>query len=562
MNDLLQAVGSCNDRLQGLTQAAGERSDLDKQEDRCSEQLKIWCIRVRSLVLVPSIQENADLSRPLADGSLSPPMLDLFKDAETLGIAKFQDVHQVANAFRCMCWASLAMSTLAKKSTLKEIQHVMTTCSSITLSDEKTIRMLKSMMQRTYQWQVKARKALTPKPGETRPFNIDVLNSLDFGSSALPFEVPETTCLANAIEDKGCRHCLCGGANDGTFMLGCDKCEEWFHGRCVGVNKETGNTLENWLCPRCKGEEISLADFAVGEFEPVDIEDDESAAREYAPCAPTVEKLWPPFKLFGSAESLECLGEACLLIPDTFGRLELFDEDSRPSALDLHVVSDKQAEEIPAPTLPREELDVSRKRETANATTENATPQPPTVVIDDTPNAEVGDLTEAANGTNVNTTSQPAMVIVDDTESANSHTSDKIVVSVEGRSGSSIGGSPIQSVATTNLEDVEELNSTARVPSPELEESREEETGAHWFSDDANRSIDCADHDADVEDNDSAGPQGGGQPLATAMAMEYSTIQDLVTNQAEARHGGVENFEEGAGLAELRVSSIDPSSEP
>jgi PHD-finger len=302
---------------------ATERVDLDNQEDRYSDQLKIWCIRVRSLVLVPSNQENADCSRPFPDGSLSQPMLALFKDAEALGIAKFQDVHHVANGLRCICWASLAMSTLARRCSLKEIQHVLNGCSAITLSDEKAIKMLKLMVQRSTLWQAKARKALTPKPGETKPFSMELLNSLEFGSNTLPFEMPEITCLANAIEDKGCRHCLCGGPNDGTFMLGCDKCEGWFHGRCVKVSNETGSNLDHWSCPRCQGEKIDLANFYVDEFEPAEIEDDGSANQEFAPCAPTIEKLWPPFKLLGSTESVESLGEECLMIPDAVGHFEV-----------------------------------------------------------------------------------------------------------------------------------------------------------------------------------------------------------------------------------------------
>jgi hypothetical protein len=274
-------------------------------------------------VLVPSKIEIAENSRPLADGSLSSSMLELFQDAELLGIAQYADVHVVANAFQCISWSSLAMSTLAKRPTLAEIQHVLNCCSSLTLPDEKALRILKSMVQRTSQWQIKARKALAPKPGETRPYSMELLRSLEFGCSAVPFEVPEGSCLANAIEDKGRRYCLCGGANDGSFMLGCDKCENWFHGRCVGIDKDTGNNLESWHCPMCNGEEAPTSNFEKTAFDFADIEDDEgSLEREDSPNAPTMEKLWPPFGLLGSASSQEALGESCLLIADSVGDLD------------------------------------------------------------------------------------------------------------------------------------------------------------------------------------------------------------------------------------------------
>lgn len=280
---------------------------------------------------MPSTQKEADRGRPTPDGSLSQPMLDLFKDAETLGIATFQDVHLVASAFQSICWASLAMSTLAKRSSLKEIQHVLNSAAAIALADEKAIKMLKSIVQRTTVWQLKVRKALAPKPGETKPISMDLLNGLDDGSPDLPFEIPETFCLASAIEDKGHRHCICGGANDGTFMLGCDKCEEWFHGRCVGINKEYGNKLDSWLCPSCKGEHIDLAELSIDNFNHDDIEDDANLSQESAPCAPSLGKLWPPFKLLGSAESREALGDECVMIPDSYGHLEVVEGGERTS---------------------------------------------------------------------------------------------------------------------------------------------------------------------------------------------------------------------------------------
>lgn len=35
-------------------------------------------------------------------------------------------------------------------------------------------------------------------------------------------------------------------------MIGCDVCEDWFHGRCVGITKSKGTKLDKWICPNCK----------------------------------------------------------------------------------------------------------------------------------------------------------------------------------------------------------------------------------------------------------------------------------------------------------------------
>jgi hypothetical protein len=39
----------------------------------------------------------------------------------------------------------------------------------------------------------------------------------------------------SAVEDKGQRYCVCLGPNDGRWMIGCDECEDWFHGGYVFI---------------------------------------------------------------------------------------------------------------------------------------------------------------------------------------------------------------------------------------------------------------------------------------------------------------------------------------
>ncbi|RUS13318.1 hypothetical protein BC937DRAFT_95508 [Endogone sp. FLAS-F59071] len=48
-------------------------------------------------------------------------------------------------------------------------------------------------------------------------------------------------------------NCVCSDqphVDDGGFMVACDNCEVWFHGRCVGVTAIAED--EKWFCPRCK----------------------------------------------------------------------------------------------------------------------------------------------------------------------------------------------------------------------------------------------------------------------------------------------------------------------
>ncbi|XP_006611986.1 uncharacterized protein LOC102676589 isoform X3 [Apis dorsata] len=57
--------------------------------------------------------------------------------------------------------------------------------------------------------------------------------------------------------------CICKRPHNNRFMICCDVCEDWFHGKCVHVSKAMGQQMEEkgieWVCPNCakkKEEEI------------------------------------------------------------------------------------------------------------------------------------------------------------------------------------------------------------------------------------------------------------------------------------------------------------------
>jgi len=48
-------------------------------------------------------------------------------------------------------------------------------------------------------------------------------------------------------------YCLCRRENDGTFMIGCDYCDEWYHPYCLKISNEKAFELgsQTWACPKC-----------------------------------------------------------------------------------------------------------------------------------------------------------------------------------------------------------------------------------------------------------------------------------------------------------------------
>eukprot|EP01128_Nolandella_sp_AFSM9_P010685 TRINITY_DN7431_c0_g1_i1.p1 TRINITY_DN7431_c0_g1~~TRINITY_DN7431_c0_g1_i1.p1 ORF type:complete len:972 (-),score=256.51 TRINITY_DN7431_c0_g1_i1:114-3029(-) len=49
-------------------------------------------------------------------------------------------------------------------------------------------------------------------------------------------------------------YCICRGLDDGTFMINCEGCHDWFHGRCVNVSEVQGRHIDLYYCDKCTKE--------------------------------------------------------------------------------------------------------------------------------------------------------------------------------------------------------------------------------------------------------------------------------------------------------------------
>ncbi|XP_064023760.1 death-inducer obliterator 1 isoform X2 [Pogoniulus pusillus] len=83
-----------------------------------------------------------------------------------------------------------------------------------------------------------------------------------------PEEMPKSK-PESEIYDPNALYCICRQPHNNRFMICCDRCEEWFHGDCVGISEARGRLLErngeDYICPNCtilqgQDEPISEAD--------------------------------------------------------------------------------------------------------------------------------------------------------------------------------------------------------------------------------------------------------------------------------------------------------------
>lgn len=47
-------------------------------------------------------------------------------------------------------------------------------------------------------------------------------------------------------------YCICKRPYDvPRFMIACDKCNEWFHGECIGISEKQGEFIHLYFCDNC-----------------------------------------------------------------------------------------------------------------------------------------------------------------------------------------------------------------------------------------------------------------------------------------------------------------------
>ncbi|XP_073976094.1 CXXC-type zinc finger protein 1-like isoform X2 [Rhodnius prolixus] len=76
---------------------------------------------------------------------------------------------------------------------------------------------------------------------------------------ARQFELPERKSkIATLLKQDGQAYCICRSSDSSRFMIGCDACEEWYHGDCIGINQKEAKHIKRYFCDRCHEEDPSL----------------------------------------------------------------------------------------------------------------------------------------------------------------------------------------------------------------------------------------------------------------------------------------------------------------
>uniref|UniRef100_A0A671PHD3 Nucleosome-remodeling factor subunit BPTF-like n=1 Tax=Sinocyclocheilus anshuiensis TaxID=1608454 RepID=A0A671PHD3_9TELE len=62
--------------------------------------------------------------------------------------------------------------------------------------------------------------------------------------------------LKNLTEEL---YCICRTPYDESqFYIGCDRCQNWYHGRCVGILQSEATHIDEYVCPQCQSTEDAM----------------------------------------------------------------------------------------------------------------------------------------------------------------------------------------------------------------------------------------------------------------------------------------------------------------
>ncbi|XP_066436064.1 CXXC-type zinc finger protein 1 isoform X4 [Eleutherodactylus coqui] len=63
---------------------------------------------------------------------------------------------------------------------------------------------------------------------------------------------PDMAGLGETENGENIVYCVCRKPDINCFMIGCDHCNEWFHGHCINITEKMAKAIREWYCMQCR----------------------------------------------------------------------------------------------------------------------------------------------------------------------------------------------------------------------------------------------------------------------------------------------------------------------
>jgi hypothetical protein len=207
------------------------------------------------------------------------PVMDVLRISLSDPDLDTADTREVRLQIDRMVWSAQVLCQLRRRPSLARLQFLAETLRKLGIHDMPLQSMLEGFLGRTIAWVRKTRPIVLEVRGSFTPKHTthmdrstydlalvcqayhDKEKQLDLTRLTAMMEekrhIPVSTLLERRIESMlydevpGKRYCICRGFSDGTFMLECSSCGEWFHGRCIQIREGEFNAKVQYHCRNC-----------------------------------------------------------------------------------------------------------------------------------------------------------------------------------------------------------------------------------------------------------------------------------------------------------------------
>ena len=154
--------------------------------------------------------------------------------------------------------SSTTVSTTAmKKGTASKVKHTTTPA-------KKKIKTIESegitdtpVFRSSSGTPASSRVSKTPAPKLKKQSSASAASSPAPSESKLSVDAPDDHDDVDTpnTNDDGEVFCICRKGDNHTWMIACDgQCEDWYHGKCVGIEERDGDLIDKYICPSCTRE--------------------------------------------------------------------------------------------------------------------------------------------------------------------------------------------------------------------------------------------------------------------------------------------------------------------
>lgn len=179
-------------------------------------------------------------------------------------------------------------------------------------------------------------------------------------------------------EDDGKIYCICKTAyNPNLWMIACDICNEWFHGKCVQITSGEARKIQTYSCPNCQAKGIPI------EYKAPKKKGPHAKSRSNSPVdglqhnsRPSTPNLKEDTK--DAFPTNDITSTEALLCSEVFDR-----SSSNPTPSHLHVKSHSESSTIPTSTIPSSNFQADIKSASSAPTNGAARQRKRKRVVDD-----------------------------------------------------------------------------------------------------------------------------------------------------------------------------------